>query len=122
MAQHPAAETTSQGPFDLWPTGRMGGFDHFYGFLAGESDQFAPALVENTVRLPSIVRPENYHLTTDMTDKAIAWMKQERALAPDQPFLVYWAPGSAHGPHQIFKSGRTSTKAGSTRAGMNYGT
>lgn len=99
----PAAETTSQGPFDLWPTGRMGGFDHFYGFLAGESDQFAPALVENTVRLPSIVRPQGYHLTTDMTDKAIAWMKQERALAPNQPFLVYWAPGSAHGPHQIFK-------------------
>jgi len=98
----PPEQATSQGPFNLWPTSQQIGFDYFYGFLAGESSQYKPAIVENTVRLPSPDKPD-YHFSVDMTDKAIAWMQQERALAPDQPFLMYWAPGASHGPQQIFK-------------------
>jgi arylsulfatase A-like enzyme len=98
----PAEQTTSQGPFDLWPTGRLIGFDYFYGFLAGESSQYEPAVVGNTVRLPA-PHSAGYHFTTDMTDKALTWMRQQRAIAPEQPFLMYWAPGASHGPHHIFK-------------------
>lgn len=98
----PAEDTTTQGPYDRWPTGRLIGFDYFYGFLAGESSQWEPAIVENTVRLPAPEK-EGYHFTVDMTDKAIHWMRQQHALAPNQPFFMYWAPGAAHGPHQIFK-------------------
>ncbi len=98
----PAAETTQQGPFELWPVGRQVGFDYFYGFLAGESSQWEPAVVENTVRLPAPHR-EGYHFTEDMADKAVTWLRQRHALAPEAPFLMYWAPGAAHGPHHIFK-------------------
>ncbi|MFC5610353.1 arylsulfatase [Variovorax soli] len=98
----PAEETTQQGPFDLWPTGRLVGFDYFYGFLAGESSQWEPAVVENTVRLPAPHR-EGYHFTVDMTDKAITWMRQQQAIDANAPFFMYWAPGASHGPHHIFK-------------------
>lgn len=98
----PAEHTTSQGPYDRWPTGRLVGFDYFYGFLAGESSQWEPAVVENTVRLRAPHR-EGYHFTEDMTDKALTWMRRQHAIAPKQPFLMYWAPGAAHGPHHIFK-------------------
>ncbi len=98
----PAEQTTSQGPYDRWPTGRLVGFDYFYGFLAGESSQWEPAIVENTVR-QSTPRGEHYHFTEDMTDKALTWLRRQRALAPDQPFFMYWAPGASHGPHHIFK-------------------
>ena len=82
----PAEETTQQGPFDLWPTGRLVGFDYFYGFLAGESSQYEPAVVENTVRLPA-PHSEGYHFTEDMTDKAVTWMRQHRAIAPEHAVL-----------------------------------
>jgi arylsulfatase A-like enzyme len=98
----PAEQTTSQGPFDRWPTGRLVGFDYFYGFLAGESSQWEPAVVENTVRLPA-PHGKGYHFTEDMADKAVTWLRQHHALAPDRPFFMYWAPGAAHGPHHIFK-------------------
>ena len=98
----PAEQTTSQGPFDRWPTGRLVGFDYFYGFLAGESSQWEPAVVENTVRLPA-PHKEGYHFTTDMTDKAVTWLRNHSAITPDQPFFMYWAPGASHGPHHIFK-------------------
>lgn len=98
----PAEQTTSQGPFDRWPTGRLVGFDYFYGFLAGESSQWEPALVRNTTRLPA-PHKENYHLTEDLADDAIHWMRQQVAIAPDQPFFIYWATGASHGPHHIFK-------------------
>lgn len=98
----PANESTSQGPFDRWPTGRLVGFDYFYGFLSGESSQWEPAVIENTVRLPA-VHKEGYHFTTDMTDKAITWLRQHSAIAPGQPFFMYWAPSASHGPHHIFK-------------------
>ncbi len=99
----PATDTTSQGPFERWPTGRLVGFDYFYGFLAGESSQWETAVVENTTRLAPQHEREGYHFTEDMTDKAIRWLRQHRALTPDRPFLMYWAPGAVHGPHHIFK-------------------
>ena len=98
----PHAETSQAGPFDRWPTGRLVGFDYFYGFLAGETSQYEPALVENFNRLPA-QHHEGYHLTEDMADKAIKWMRTQRALAPEKPFLMYWAPGAVHGPHHVAK-------------------
>lgn len=95
----PANQTTASGPFDKWPTGY--GFDYFYGFLAGETSQYEPRLIENTNPVEPPHDPK-YHLTEDMADKAITWMRKQRAFAPDKPFLMYWAPGAAHGPHHIF--------------------
>lgn len=99
----PATDTASVGPFNRWPTGQIVGFDYFYGFLAGETSQWEPALVENTVRLPPQHERDGYHLTEDMTDRAVSWLKNHHALTPDKPFFLYWAPGAAHGPHHIFK-------------------
>jgi arylsulfatase len=95
----PANQTTAMGPFDRWPTGH--GFDYFYGFLAGETSQYEPRLYEN---LNPVEPPhdEEYHLTEDMADKAIAWLKRHQAFSPDKPFFMYWAPGAAHGPHHVF--------------------
>lgn len=98
----PAEQTTSQGPYDRWPTGRLVGFHDFYGFLAGESSQWEPAIVRNTTRIPTPER-EGYHFTEDIADEAIAWLRRQHAIAPDQPFFLYWAPGASHGPHHIFK-------------------
>jgi arylsulfatase A-like enzyme len=99
----PATETTAMGPFTLWPTGEGIGFDYFYGFLAGETSQWEPRLVEN---LNAIEPPhdETYHLSEDMAEKAIAWMRRHRAFAPDKPFFMYWAPGAGHGPHHVAKA------------------
>lgn len=98
----PAEETSVVGPFEHWPTGY--GFDYFYGFLAGEASQYEPNLVRNT----TVVRPpktpeEGYHLSEDIADDAIGWLRDHRALAPDQPFFLYWATGALHGPHHIMK-------------------
>ena len=97
----PATETTAMGPFDRWPTGY--GFDYFYGFLAGETSQYEPRLFENTNPVEPPHDP-NYHLTQDLVDKALTWMHRERSFSPDKPFFMYWAPGAAHGPHQVFKT------------------
>lgn len=99
----PANETTAVGPYTNWPVGEAIGFDYFYGFLAGESSQWEPAVVENTNRLDPSHGKEGYHFTEDMADKAVSWMKQVHALTPERPFMVYWAPGASHGPHHIFK-------------------
>jgi len=98
----PTTDTTAMGPFTLWPTGEGIGFDYFYGFLAGETSQWEPRLFEN---FNAIEPPHNerYHLTEDIADQAITWMKHHRAYAPDKPFFIYWAPGAGHGPHHIFK-------------------
>jgi arylsulfatase A-like enzyme len=96
----PADQTTAMGPFDRWPTGH--GFDYFYGFLAGETSQYEPRLYENT----NPVEPphgQRYHLSEDLAEKAAAWLRRHRSFSPDQPFLMYWAPGASHGPHHIFK-------------------
>jgi arylsulfatase A-like enzyme len=98
----PATETTAMGPFTNWPTGEGMGFDYFYGFLAGETSQWEPRLVENF----NVVEPphdEKYHLSEDLADQAINWLRRHRAFAPDKPFFLYWASGAAHGPHHIFK-------------------
>lgn len=96
----PADQTTSMGPFDRWPTGH--GFDYFYGFLAGETSQWEPRLVENTNQIEP-PHNEKYHLSEDLAQRGIDWLRRHRAFAPDKPFLLYWAPGAGHGPHQIFK-------------------
>ncbi|MCG2840562.1 arylsulfatase [Sandaracinobacter sp. RS1-74] len=96
----PAWETSPIGPFDRWPNGN--GYQHFYGFIAGETHQFYPALFENTTPVEPWGLPEDgYHLTEDLADKCIGWIKQQRALAPDRPFLVYFAPGATHAPHHV---------------------
>ena len=86
------------GPFTYWPTSY--GFDYFYGFLAGETSQWEPRLVENTTPIEPPRNP-NYHLTDDMVDQSIAWLKKHRAFSPDKPFFMYWAPGGVHGPHHV---------------------
>ena len=96
----PTTETTAMGPFDRWPTGY--GFDYFYGFLAGETSQWEPRLFENTTPIEPPHTP-TYHLSEDLADRAIAWIRRHQAFSPDKPFLIYWAPGAAHGPHHIFK-------------------
>ncbi len=95
----PETQLSKAGPFTHWPTGL--GFDYFYGFMGGETDQFYPALFRNTVPVPAPSGPaEGYHLTTDLADDCIAWMRAQKAIAPDRPFFVHFAPGAAHGPHQ----------------------
>ena len=96
----PADQTTAMGPFTYWPTSY--GFDYFYGFLAGETSQWEPRLVENTTPIEP-PHDEKYHLTEDMAAKAITWLKKHRAFSPDKPFFMYWAPGGVHGPHQVFQ-------------------
>ena len=98
----PATETTAMGPFTRWPTGEGVGFDYFYGFMAGETSQWEPRLYENVNAIEPPV-DEAYHLTEDLADRALTWMKRHRAFSPDKPFFMYWAPGAAHGPHHIFK-------------------
>jgi arylsulfatase A-like enzyme len=97
----PVWETSPVGPFDAWPTGG-GGFEYFYGFVAGETNQYYPAIYEGTTPVePPKTPEEGYHFTEDMTDKAIGWIRQQKALTPDKPFFVYFAPGATHAPHQV---------------------
>ncbi len=98
----PATETTAMGPFTLWPTGEGIGFDYFYGFLGGETSQWEPRLFENLNPIEP-PRDATYHLSADLADRALTWMKRQQALTPDKPFFMYWAPGAGHGPHHIFK-------------------
>ncbi len=84
------------------PGRRGSGFEHFYGFIGGETNQYAPAIYRDTVPIeqPKTVE-EGYHFTEDMTDQAIDWIKQQKALMPDKPFFVYYAPGATHAPHHV---------------------
>ncbi len=95
-----AWEASMAGPFDRWPTRQ--GFDKFYGFLGGETNHWAPFIYDGThqVELPE---DPNYHFLTDMTDQAVAWIKYQKALTPDKPFFVYYAPGAVHAPHHVPK-------------------
>jgi arylsulfatase len=96
----PVWKTSPVGPFDLWPTGS--GFDYFYGFIGGETNQYYPALYEGTTPVePPSTPAEGYHLTDDLTDRAIAWFRQQRALQTDKPFFAYYAPGATHAPHHV---------------------
>ena len=97
----PVWQTSPMGPFDAWPTGG-GGFEYFYGFIGGETNQYYPAIYEGTTPLePDKTPEEGYHFTEDMTDKAIGWVRQQKALMPEKPFFMYFAPGAAHAPHQV---------------------
>ncbi|HEX6662728.1 MAG TPA: arylsulfatase [Gaiellaceae bacterium] len=99
----PVWQTSPMGPFDAWPTGG-GGFEHFYGFIGGETNQYFPAIYEGTTPVePEKTPEEGYHFTDDMTDRAIGWVRQQKALMPDKPFFVYFAPGATHAPHHVPK-------------------
>ena len=98
----PAEETTVTGPFENWPTGL--GFEYFYGFLTGEASHYEPNLVRNTTSvLPPRTPEEGYHLSEDLADDAINWLRKQKALQPDKPFYMYWASGAIHGPHHVGK-------------------
>lgn len=94
----PSEQSSPAGPFDLWPTGR--GFEHFYGFIGGDTDQFRPALYLGTERVRDAARDESYLLDEELVDRAIGWLHQQRAAAPDKPFFIYHATGTAHAPQQ----------------------
>jgi arylsulfatase A-like enzyme len=97
----PDWQSSQAGPFDLWPTGL--GFEHFYGFIGGETDQWHPALFDGTKPIETPAHDPKYHMDTDIADHAIAWIQQQHALAPDKPFFAYYAPGLAHAPHHAPK-------------------
>jgi arylsulfatase A-like enzyme len=97
----PPWEAGPTGPFDRWPSNM--GFEYFYGFVGGDTNQWAPALIENTKR----IQPPNdptYHLMTDMTNRAIDWIRTQKTTEPNKPFFVYFAPGATHAPHHAPKS------------------
>jgi arylsulfatase A-like enzyme len=99
----PVWQTSPAGPFDAWPS-CGGGFEYFYGFIGGEANQWYPSLYEGTIPVePQKTPEEGYHLVEDMTDKALLWIGQQKALAPDKPFFVYFAPGATHAPHHVPK-------------------
>lgn len=93
-----AWEASAAGPFDRWPTRQ--GFDKFYGFLGGETNQWAPFVYDGTTAQELPEDPQ-YHFMADMTDKAISWVKFQKALAPEKPFFMYFAPGATHAPHHV---------------------
>jgi arylsulfatase A-like enzyme len=96
-----AWEVSPSGPTDRWPT--RSGFDKFYGFIGGETNQWAPFLYDgmNQVELPN---DPNYHFMTDMTNQAMRWVRSQKSLTPDKPFFIYFAPGATHAPHHVPKS------------------
>jgi arylsulfatase len=93
-----AWETSVSGPFDRWPTRQ--GFDKFYGFIGGETNQYAPFLFDGVTQVELPDNP-NYHFTTDMTDKAVSWIRFQKSMTPEKPFFVYYAPGATHAPHHV---------------------
>jgi arylsulfatase len=96
----PPWEVSVSGPYDRWPTGS--GFDKFYGFIGGETNQWAPAIYDGVTRVEQPNTP-NYHFTTDMTNQAINWVSAQQSLTPDKPFYMYFAPGATHAPHHVPK-------------------
>ncbi len=98
----PLWEVSPVGPFHQWPTGS--GFEYFYGFIGGEANQYYPGLYEGTTPVEPPRTPEDgYTLTADLADHAITWVRQQKALAPDKPFFMYFAPGATHAPHHVPK-------------------
>ena len=98
----PDWHTSQAGPFDLWPIGL--GFEYFYGFIGGDTSQWAPAIVENTRPIEPPHDDPDYNFDEDMADKAIAWLRMQKAVAPNKPFFAYYAPGTAHAPHHAPKA------------------
>lgn len=99
----PVWEVSPVGPFNAWPTGG-GGFEYFYGFMGGETNQWYPALFEGTTPVePEKTPEEGYHLSEDLAQKASKWIYQQKSLLPDKPFFIYFAPGATHAPHHVPK-------------------
>ena len=96
----PPWEASVSGPYDRWPT--RSGFDKFYGFIGGETNQWAPAVYDGTIRV-EVPEDEDYHFTTDMTNQAINWVSAQQSLTPDKPFYIYFATGATHAPHHAPK-------------------
>ena len=94
----PPWEISAAGPYDRWPT--HSGFEKFYGFIGGETNQYAPLIYDGTTQVELPEDPK-YHFTTDMTNQAMSWMKFQKALSPDKPFYMYFAPGATHAPHHV---------------------
>lgn len=90
---------TSSGPFDSWPTGL--GFDYFYGFNFGMTNQYVPTLYENTTPIEPHLGKKDYTLNDDLAERAVAWLHQQKTVAPDKPVLIYFAPGGTHSPHHV---------------------
>ena len=97
----PPWELSVSGPMDRWPA--HSGFDKFYGFLQGESDLYSPALYDGVTRIPT-PRDPDYHVSTDITDKAIVWVRTQQSLTPDKPFFIYYAAAGTHDPHHVPKA------------------
>jgi len=93
----PDEDGTDAGPFDRWPLGK--GFDHFFGFLGSQTDQYKPDLVEDNAH----VKPDGRHLNEQITDKAISYITRQQKVASSKPFFLYYAPGATHAPHQVAK-------------------
>ena len=100
-------ETSVSGPFFRWPTNS--GFDKFYGFIAGETNQWDPVIFDGVTKLEREDDPE-YHFTTDMTNQAVSWVRFQQAMTPDKPFFIYYAPGAVHAPHHAPKVWRDKYK------------
>jgi arylsulfatase A-like enzyme len=99
----PVWQASPMGPFDAWPSAG-GGFETFYGFIGGENNQWEPALYSGTTPVePPATAEEGYHLTEDLADHAVNWIRTQKALMPDRPFFVYFAPGATHAPHHVPK-------------------
>ncbi|MSR62928.1 MAG: arylsulfatase [Planctomycetes bacterium] len=97
----PDWQTSQAGPFDLWPTAL--GFEYFYGFIGGDTDQWHPAIFDGTKPVEAPHDAKDYHFDADMADHAIGWIRQQNSLAPDKPFFAYYAPGLCHAPHHAPK-------------------
>ena len=93
----PDWQSSQAGPFDLWPTAL--GFEYFYGFIGGETNQWRPAAFEGTTPIEPYLGNPDYNFDYDMADQAIKWMRNQKAVAPDRPFFLYYAPGATHSPH-----------------------
>jgi arylsulfatase A-like enzyme len=98
----PVWETSPMGPFEHWPTGS--GFEYFFGFIAAETNEYYPALYEGTSPMePKKTPEEGYHFTSDLTQRTIQWIREQKSLMPDKPFFIYFAPGATHAPHHVPK-------------------
>jgi arylsulfatase A-like enzyme len=95
----PAADATPAGPYNRWPTGR--GYDHYYGFLGGATDQYHPQVWDDTKKVD--IEPNTKSFNTLIADKAINYIAEQKTVAPDKPFFLYYAPGAGHSPHQVAK-------------------
>jgi arylsulfatase len=93
----PDWQTSQAGPFDLWPTGL--GFEHFFGFIGGDTHQWRPAAIEGTKPVEPYLDDPDYHFDDDLADRAVTWIRTQQAVAPEKPFFLYYAPGATHAPH-----------------------